>query len=349
MNVFTVIGIVGVLTAILTLLFAFAIYRLDAAVAENKVEIESSGQRYRPAQTGGFKIPVGEDKVVQFKEARVEAARRAAQLPRGANMRIGRQGAENITTASEELSKDPVSALKIAETQGWQGLGEFERYQNAATATSAAPVAATGGPVVKRNLVAGKDYEVIPVSASMSGPERRTARIANAKAKAAAYRAMKAGGADMVQAPGVPAAPAAEALPGQPAAPAAPSAAEVGIPEPDLIEITDDMDPADIRKARIANAKANSAYKKALKAAGVTSGQAAAQPAAAPPPAAAAPPPPADEPAGLADIPKPDLIEITDDMDPADIRSARIANSKAKSAYKKALKAAGIDPKSVQI
>jgi len=31
------------------------------------------------------------------------------------------------------------------------------------------------------------------------------------------------------------------------------------------------------------------------------------------------------------------------------VRKARIANSKAKSAYKKALKAAGIDPKSVKI
>ena len=46
-------------------------------------------------------------------------------------------------------------------------------------------------------------------------------------------------------------------------------------------------------------------------------------------------------------IPKPDYIEITDDMDPADIRKARIANAKAKSAYNKALKAAGIDPSTV--
>ncbi|MCO5183932.1 MAG: 4Fe-4S binding protein [Anaerolineae bacterium] len=55
-------------------------------------------------------------------------------------------------------------------------------------------------------------------------------------------------------------------------------------------------------------------------------------------------------PAPAANVPPPpQLIEITDDMDPADIRKARIANSKAKSAYKKELKALGIDPASVEI
>ncbi len=47
--------------------------------------------------------------------------------------------------------------------------------------------------------------------------------------------------------------------------------------------------------------------------------------------------------------PPPEMIEITDDMPPDEIRKARIANSKAKSAYKKQLKAMGIDPKSVKI
>ena len=47
--------------------------------------------------------------------------------------------------------------------------------------------------------------------------------------------------------------------------------------------------------------------------------------------------------------PPPEMIAITDDMSPAEKRSAKIANSKAKSAYKKQLKAMGIDPKSVEI
>ncbi|MDJ0755478.1 MAG: hypothetical protein QNJ45_18280 [Ardenticatenaceae bacterium] len=345
MNLFTVIGIVGVSMAIVTLIFAITLYRLSAAVVQNQADIENSSKRYQPNVTAGFNIPVQEDKSVQFKEARIEAAKRAASLPRGANLRIGRRGAERLQTASANLKNDPVSALKIAEVQGWQGLGEFDRYQQAATATAAAPVAVATGPQVKRKLVAGKDFEVTAISDSMSGGEKRTARIANAKAKAAAYKALKEAGADMVAA-----APAAAPAAAAPAAPPVPSAADVGIAEPELIEITDGMDPAEVRRARIANAKAMSAYKKALKAAGVTPGAAAPAAAAPPPaPAAAPPPPPASEPAGLASIPKPDLIEITDDMDPAAIRQARIANSKAKSAYKKALKAAGIDPKSVKI
>ncbi len=99
------------------------------------------------------------------------------------------------------------------------------------------------------------------------------------------------------------------------------------------------MTPEDVRKARIANAKAQSAYNKALKAAGVSATAAAATaPATAPAATPAAPP------AATAGIAPPDLIEITDDMPQDEIRKARIANAKAQSAYNKALKAAGIDP-----
>jgi uncharacterized protein YggE len=111
------------------------------------------------------------------------------------------------------------------------------------------------------------------------------------------------------------------------------------------------MDPNDVRKARIANAKAMSSYKKALKAAGIDASEDAAPApvqeavAAAPAPAAA----PAARSADTSGIPKPDLIEVTDDMDPNDVRKARIANAKAMSSYKKALKAAGIDPSTVDI
>ncbi|MCA9952169.1 MAG: hypothetical protein KDE48_21105, partial [Anaerolineales bacterium] len=48
-------------------------------------------------------------------------------------------------------------------------------------------------------------------------------------------------------------------------------------------------------------------------------------------------------------IDPPDLTEITDEMSPDEKRAARIANSKAKSAFNKALKAAGVDPKSVEL
>lgn len=107
--------------------------------------------------------------------------------------------------------------------------------------------------------------------------------------------------------------------------------------------ITDDMEPAEKRRVRIANSKAKSAAVKALKQSGgqvvVTESVAGA------PVAAAAPSAPAPM---TTSVPAPVYTELTDDMAPDEKRKARIANSKAKSAYNKALKAAGIDPKTMQ-
>jgi putative ubiquitin-RnfH superfamily antitoxin RatB of RatAB toxin-antitoxin module len=199
-------------------------------------------------------------------------------------------------------------------------------------------------------LVAGQDYEYIEIPDSMDPAEKRRARIANAKAKSTAVKALKAaGGAAGPATIATPTgAPASQQQASQPvAAPAA-----IGSGEPvagvdyEVIEITDDMDPADIRKARITNSKAKSAAMKAFKAAGGTIG-------ASPAPTTVAEPVPAAPVAQVtavpSDIPKPDFIKITDDMDPADIRKARISNAKAKSAYSKALKAAGIDPSTVEM
>ena len=130
---------------------------------------------------------------------------------------------------------------------------------------------------------------------------------------------------------------------------AAPATAPmVSIAPPQLIEITPGMPPEEVRKARVANAKAESAYNKALKAAGATVGAVAAQPVAAPAQPVAAVAAPA-APAAAAGIAPPQLIEITDSMPPDEIRRARVANAKAESAYNKALKAAGIDPASLQV
>jgi hypothetical protein len=207
-----------------------------------------------------------------------------------------------------------------------------------------------------QDLVAGKDYDWINVTDDMDPAEKRRARIANAKSKSAAVKALKAAGA--TAGPAQTAAPAAAPAGQQQAAPAAAAttAAPVG-GEPvagvdyEFIEISDDMDPAVIRKARISNAKAKSAAMKAWKESGGTAAAAAApEPAAEAAPAAA----PGQEAAAastadISAIPKPDLIEISDDMDPADIRKARISNAKATSTYKKALIAAGIDPSTVEI
>jgi hypothetical protein len=116
------------------------------------------------------------------------------------------------------------------------------------------------------------------------------------------------------------------------------------------------MSPEEIRRARVANAKAESAYNKALKAAGldpaaVKAGAPAAVAAAIAPataidvaPAAPAAPMAPAAPAVPAGIAAPILIEITDSMSPEEIRRARVENAKASAAYNKALKAAGIDP-----
>jgi putative ubiquitin-RnfH superfamily antitoxin RatB of RatAB toxin-antitoxin module len=286
-----------------------------------------------------------------LKQARVLAAKKAAVTPRGANVRIGNVGDKKQPTAFDGIENDPITTVRVAHFHGWNILrtGAVSGTQAAGGAQAAAAPVMSKQP---KDLVAGKDYDWIEVTADMDPAEKRRARIANAKAKSAAVKALKASGAAAGPAPTA----AADAPAGQQQA--APAAAVTAAPvggEPvagvdyEVIEITDDMDPADIRKARISNSKAKSAAMKAWKASGGVAAAAAepaveAAPVAAPAAQAAAAPS-----AALSSIPKPDLIDITDDMDPADIRKARINNAKAASAYKKALKEAGIDPSTVEI
>jgi hypothetical protein len=334
MPIFIIAVVVIILIIVVALVLAKGTANFDEAVQKNQVAIDNqarSGGAYNTALTMGYKIPINADPDVQMREARILAAKRAAALPRGGNMGIGRLGAaDTLKTAWKGVESDPVTAVKIATYHGWDGLRTGTvAPKPVAAAPKAAPAAAA-----KVELVPGKDYPVIEITDDMSPAEKRKARIANAKAKSAAKKAAKAAGTAPAAAPAA-AAPAA----------AAPPAPAVTVPEPELIEITDDMDPAEKRKARIANSKAKSAYKKALKAAGI-------DPNAAPAPAPAAAPAPEETAAPAADAnmpPPPELIELTDAMSPEEKRAARIANSKAKSAYKKALKAAGIDPKSVKI
>lgn len=334
-------------------LFAWGSASFSQAVESTKEAVENKDKGFNPAITFGHEVKVGASPEEMLQQARLEAARKAASLPRGANMRIGRKGQSNLRTAGAALDEDPVTAVRIAIHHGWDGARTGAVAAVAQPAAAAAP-AAGAAPAGKIKLVPGKDYEFTEITDSMSPDEKRKVRIANAKAKSAAMKAAKASG--------VPAAaPVAAGVPAA-AAPVAAQAVSVNIEPPQLIEISDDMDPDELRKARIANSKAKSAFNKALKAAGVDPSEVeivdgkvvmpggAPVAAAAPAPAAAVAPAaaPAAQPAAIAtNVPKPDLIEITDDMDPDQVRQARIANSKAKSAYNKALKAAGIDPASV--
>ena len=348
--------VIVIVTILLGLLLAFVVSSLDKTVQKTRAEMEKEEKAYNPAITLGHRIKVEADPEEQIREARRLAAKRAAALPRGANMRIGRLGATGVITASRALEEDPWTASKIAAFHGWDGARTgipAGGVPEAGAVVAAAPAAAA--PTGKIELVPGKDYPYIEITDDMSPDEKRKARIANAKAKSAAMKAAKAAGVT------APAAAPATAVPAA-AAPAAPAPVATGIEPPKLIEITDDMSPDEKRKARIANAKAKSAYNKALKAAGfdpkaVAAGQVVPQAAPAPAPAPASTPAPAPAPVAAAPaavdpaalgIEPPQLIEITDDMSPDEKRKARIANAKAKSAYNKALKAAGIDPKSVK-
>lgn len=367
MNLFILAGIVGVLTIFLGIALAVAFVRLSQMVTENEMVLEADKSAFNPSQTFGFEIPLNVDVTEQLSAARKLAAQRAAAMPRGSNMRIGRLGATNLKTAGKSLDEDPLSAVKIAAYHSWQGAQSGPPAGGVPEEQQAVRRQAQPAPTKKpEDLVPGEDYPFVEVTDDMSGDEVRRARISNARARAAAVKALKQQAA---------AAPAAEAAPAEEAAPAAeaeePAASEAvaaaGIEEPDYVEITDDMEADEVRKARIQNARARSAYMKALKEAGIDpsevqdGGGAPAPAKEEAPPAEEAPATkeapaaeaeaPSEEEAGTIEIPahiaEPDYMEITDDMAADEVRQARVHNSRERSKFYKALKEAGIDPKKV--
>jgi hypothetical protein len=333
MNIIIIASAIIALTLLVGALLALAFTRLSTFVADTYETQTREKSSYNPALTMGHKIPVQADVDKQLKEARKVAAKQAAHQPRGANMRIGRLGAENLATASKGVQQDPITATKIAAFHTWQGVRTGPTTGNGAAARGATgPAAGRPAGATKRpqDLVPGKDYPFTQVTDSMSGVEKRRTRVANAKAKSAAIKALKQAGT----AAGAPVEEGQEPLPAAGVVAAAPAAEE---PIPGLIEITPDMSPDEVRKARIANSKATAAAAKARKAAGGAPAAAvAAAPAAAPVAAAVA-----EE---VDDEPIPGLVEITPDMSPDEVRKARIANSKATAAAAKARKAAGLAP-----
>lgn len=347
MNVFTIAGIVGILVIFLGIVLAFLFTKLSQMVVENEAALDEASSATNPNMTFGFEIPVNADLQEQLAAARRIAARRAANLPRGANMRIGRLGHSNLNTAGKAAEDDPFNAVKIAAFHTWQGAKTGPPIAGAQQAAPQARQVAQAAPTKKpEDLVPGEDYPFTEITDEMSADEVRSARIANARARSAAIKALKEQAA---QAPAAPqAAPAAAAPATEEAAPASPAdaAAAAGIEEPEYIEITDDMEADEVRKARIHNARARSAYMKALKEAGIDPSKPEAQ--AAPAPAAAPQPQPAQaEPATAlpSDIEQPDYVEISDDMPADEVRKARVQNARERSRFYKALKERGIDPK----
>ncbi|UCC50445.1 MAG: hypothetical protein JSV68_15195, partial [Anaerolineaceae bacterium] len=295
-----------------------------------------------------------------------------------------------VIEITDGMSAEEKRKARIANSKAKSAAMKKAKAAGVTAAPAAAPIAtAPGAPAAAPVAVGIEAPKLVAITDDMPADEKRKARIANSKAKSAFNKQLKAAGIDPktveiddqgnVVLPQATVAPVA-AAPSQTATAAAvaPAAgpvdlAALGITAPQLVEITDDMPADEIRKARIGNSKAKSAFNKQLKAAGIDpksvkiddSGhvvmvegatQAAATPAAAPVQAAAEPVPatPATAESGTVDltalgISPPELVEISDEMSPDEKRQARIANSKAKSAFNKALKAAGVDPKSVKL
>ncbi len=350
MNILTLTGTVVVLTilvgAALAAVFGFAGRAVSSA--QTKQDWEKSS--YNPSLTRGHKIPVTADVATQLKQARLLAARKAAALPRWGNMKIrGRNEVTRAPSAFKGVDQDALTAVKIAEFHTWQGVRTGPPTAQA-VATPGPVAAAPAAAAVKgpEDLVAGVDYAVIEITDSMSPEDVRKARIANSKARSAAMKALKDAG---TAAPAPTAAVGPAPRTAAPVAAAAVGAAQEPVAGVDYVEIaiTDGMSPDEVRKARIANSKARSAAMKAFKAAGGDAALAASELAApaAPAPVASAAPVSAAQPLAINAPPPPDYIEITDAMAPDEVRKARIANSKLRSEYNKALKAAGIDPSTV--
>ncbi|UCG23527.1 MAG: hypothetical protein JSW55_15480 [Chloroflexota bacterium] len=346
MNVIVIASLIIAGTVMLGALLAVLFRGFNRAVVNEQqaAEVEKAG--YNQALTYGYMIPVEADAQTQMKAARKEAARRAALVPRGANVGIGQTNDGAVQTAYQGVKDDPVTAVKIASIHTWEGLRSGSSFTPGQTLTHADAVTVPPTKSAK-DLVPGEDYEVIEITEDMMPAEKRKARIANAKAKSAAVKALKAAGAVAPAAATTPEAPATAATSATAAATAAadPAVAKEPVPGIDyeVIPITDEMSPDEVRQARIANVKAKSAAMKAFKASGASAATTPVQPVEPSP----APEPAAAPTAAPTDITPPELIEITDDMAPDEVRKARIQNAKAKSAYKKALKETGIDPSTI--
>ncbi len=354
MNIVLISSLIVAGTIIIGALIAFLIFQLSNAVRKEQYAMEVDRTRYNQTLTIGHSITVDADSDAQLKEAKIIAAKRAASLPRSANVKIGSYGTGEQPTASDGLKVDPVTAVKIAQFHTWQGLVPGASSAKTSAKPALAPTQTAPSTKSAVDLVPGKDFPFIEITEDMAPAEVRKARIANAKAKSAAIKALRSA------APAASAETAAQVVEVQEATTAAAAAAATAstLNEPVagvdyvVIEITDGMDPADIRKARIANSKAKSAAMKAYKEAGGGQKQ---EPVAATAPVESVEPQAApiqpEEATSLppTDIPAPEYVEITDDMEPANKRKARIQNAKARSAYVKQLKAAGIDPSTLDL
>ena len=87
-------------------LIAWGSSRFESVVDKTREEVENKDKGYNPTVTFGHEVQVDASPEEMLKQARLEAARKAASMPRGANMRIGRKGQSNLRTAGSALDED---------------------------------------------------------------------------------------------------------------------------------------------------------------------------------------------------------------------------------------------------
>jgi len=353
MNVIVIASIVVVATFLFGVAFAILFSWLGKTVVAEAQAAEAEKSRYNPGLTMGHKVPLTGDTEEQLAAARKIAAKQAASLPRGYNMRIGTFGDGEQPTAFDGIKTDPISAVKMARFRTWQGLvpsaAQRTHAPDRATHAPAETIPSTKSP---SELVPGKDYAFIEITDDMSPAEKRKARIANAKARSAAAKVIKEVGEAASDARREEVTPSTGQFSADRASVQAGKVSVTRQPEAgvdyEVIEITDEMDPDAVRKARIANAKARSAAMKKIKEAGGAPSSAETESATTQAEAGqAAVKDEKPAPSIPSNVALPDYIEITETMDPGEVRRARIHNAKARSAYNKALKEAGIDPSEV--
>ena len=178
------IVVVIFLVLLVGMLLALLFSRADHVVTHTRTAMAAEERAYSPGVTLGHKIKVQADYEEQLKQARKVAATRAAALPRGANSRIGRAGAETLAPASQGLQDDPQTAVRIARFHGWDGA---RTGPTSAVVAAPAPVAAAGRPAAAAPTAAAgiAPPQLIALTDSMSPEEVRHAARADAKAASA--------------------------------------------------------------------------------------------------------------------------------------------------------------------
>lgn len=270
MNVLLLAATIALLVLIVGIVLMWLVVGASQVVTANSSQIEQESkvrQSLNPKATRGHNIPTQSTQAEKLIIAQKEAAKRAAQLPRGGNMGIGRSETVNLAekkVASLGVDKDPVTATKIAEFHSWSGL-EYSAPSTSGNAgsakekPSAKPAIAVGGNLPSKP-------ELITISAGMSPDEQRKATIANAKAQSAYNKALKAAGGNVVAESAAEEQPTSVATTSNVVATAPLNTTEL---PSDLVKITEGMSPDEKRRAKIGNAKILSAFKKQLKEQGV--------------------------------------------------------------------------------